>query len=327
MICGTTVIARHLARKNALYTCDNETSMAMIDSSMDLICGEVANKLFPEAILPILGYKSYTLKSFNESVAAFKSFLSINMKNMGEYLVGTTLTIADIYAAGFLFLPFALLVEEGQRKAFPKMTEWFKRVTADPAFVEIFGVPRYCKIMMKPALPAEVEGEKKDEKKEKKEKKGEKKGEKKAEKAEKKADAPAEEATGEDDQPKKKPPNPLDLLKPSPLILDELKREFLANKTEEKRREYIRNTFWKKFDAEGWALWFVDYIKAAGEGEILYKTSNLLDGFLWRIESMGRYGFGMQGIFGEEPHLEMRGVYMWRSTEIPFFVREPARPV
>jgi len=36
---------------------------------------------------------------------------------------------------------------------------------------------------------------------------------------------------------------------------------------------------------------------------------------------MGRYGFGLHGIFGEEPNLEVRGVYMWRGTEIPEFVR------
>jgi hypothetical protein len=35
---------------------------------------------------------------------------------------------------------------------------------------------------------------------------------------------------------------------------------------------------------------------------------------------MGRYGFGILAIFGEEPKLEMRGVYLFRSTEIPFFV-------
>jgi elongation factor 1-gamma len=35
---------------------------------------------------------------------------------------------------------------------------------------------------------------------------------------------------------------------------------------------------------------------------------------------MGRYGFGLLGIFGEEPNLEIRGAFMWRSTEIPFFV-------
>lgn len=35
---------------------------------------------------------------------------------------------------------------------------------------------------------------------------------------------------------------------------------------------------------------------------------------------MGRYGFGIHGIFGEEPNLEIRGVYIFRGKEIPQFV-------
>lgn len=36
---------------------------------------------------------------------------------------------------------------------------------------------------------------------------------------------------------------------------------------------------------------------------------------------MGRYGFGLHGIFGEEPKLEIKGAYLLRGTETPFFVR------
>lgn len=277
VIFGTSVIARHLARKNPLYAIDNEASMAMIDSWMELIHSEIADKLYSEAIMPILGRKSYTNKCFNDAVTAFRAFVPAHMKNLGEHLVGTTLTIADIYTAGFLFMPFALLIDEGQRKAFPKFAEWFKHVTADPDFAAIFGIPRYCKTSMKPVLPAE-ECDKKAEKEKEKTEKKDKKDKKEKEKA-KKPEAEAEEAG--DDEPKKKPPNPLDLLKPSSMNLDDMKREFLANKTAETRRAYIRDTFWKKFDAEGWALWFTDYVKGEGEGQVLYKTANLMAGFLW----------------------------------------------
>ena len=36
----------------------------------------------------------------------------------------------------------------------------------------------------------------------------------------------------------------------------------------------------EKYDPEGWALWFIDYIKAEGEGQKLLFTGNLMNGFL-----------------------------------------------
>jgi elongation factor 1-gamma len=36
---------------------------------------------------------------------------------------------------------------------------------------------------------------------------------------------------------------------------------------------------------------------------------------------MGRYGFGLHGIFGEEPNLELRGAYLMRGTTVPPFVK------
>ena len=138
----------------------------------------------------------------------------------------------------------------------------------------------------------------------------------KKEKKEKKEDEEDDEA------PKKKPKNPLDLLPPSPFDLDNFKRSFFLNKTPETKRKYIQENFWKMFDEEGWAAWYVSYQKMEGECQVLVKTSNLLGGFLWRIDTMGRYGFGVHGIFGEEPNFEVRGLYMWRGTKIPPFMEE-----
>ncbi len=312
MIYETTNIARFLARNTPLYKSENETNMALIDSWMGLF-KEETEKLCAEVIMPVLGHKPYTNRSYNEALACFKSFLP-KLKNMGDYLVGSSLTIADLYAAAMLHFPFALLIDEGQRKAFPKFADWYKKVASDPAFVEVFGIPRFCKTAMKPLLPPQEEHKPEA----KAEKKAEKKPEKKAEKKEKKAEAGEEE---EEEAPKKKL-NPLDQLPPSPFDLDSFKREFLANKTAETRRKYIQEKFWNKFDPNGWGLWYLDYMKAEGECEVLYKTANLLGGFIWRIENMGRYGFGIHGIFGEEPKLELRGAYMWRGTEVPFFMKE-----
>jgi len=33
-------------------------------------------------------------------------------------------------------------------------------------------------------------------------------------------------------------------------------------------------------DLEGWSFWKIEYEKAKGEGEVLFKTNNLMNGFL-----------------------------------------------
>ena len=57
------------------------------------------------------------------------------------------------------------------------------------------------------------------------------------------------------------------------------------------------------------------YNKCEGEGDVLYMFANNLDGFIHRLDPMRRYSFGVLGIYGEEPNLEIYGVLMWRGTE------------
>jgi elongation factor 1-gamma len=273
IIFDTPVILRHLARNTPYYKGNDELSL--IDSWMELYKSEVFDKAYMTVIMPILGHSPYTNRSYNEGLAAFKSQLS-RFDKVGEFLVGNNLSIADIWAVALLHLPFALIMDDGLKKNFAKLTAWFTKVANEPAFVEEFGLPRFCKVTLKPVLPPTEAAE---EKKEGKEKKGGKdKKEKKEKKEDEKKDEKEEE--GDDDAPKKKPPCPLDILPPSSFDIDEFKREFLANKTVETKRKYLQTTFWNKFDPNGWALWYSDYIKAEGEGEVLFKTSNLLGGFL-----------------------------------------------
>ena len=67
--------------------------------------------------------------------------------------------------------------------------------------------------------------------------------------------------------------NPLDLLPPSPFILDEWKRFYSNNET----RPDAINWFWEKYDAEGYSMWRVDY-KYNQELDLLFMSSNLIGG-------------------------------------------------
>ncbi len=74
----------------------------------------------------------------------------------------------------------------------------------------------------------------------------------------------------------------------------------------------------KQFDANGYSVWRLDYIKAEGECEVMYQTSNLLVGFIQRFpDPFRKYALGVHGIFGEEPALAIRGLWILRGQKFP----------
>ena len=77
-----------------------------------------------------------------------------------------------------------------------------------------------------------------------------------------------------------------------------------------------------RLDKAGWSFWDLRYIKYTGEGEVLYKTNNLLNGFIQRAEPFNKYSFGVHMIYGEEPNLDIKGVWMWRGHDIPNLMLE-----
>ena len=75
--------------------------------------------------------------------------------------------------------------------------------------------------------------------------------------------------------------------------------------------------WYKKLDWEGWSFWHFFYDKYGDEGEKLHVTNNLLTGFLSRAEHTSKYTFGRQGVFGEEPNLDIKGVWLVRGVVLP----------
>mmetsp|Transcript_8370 Transcript_8370/g.7438 ORF Transcript_8370/g.7438 Transcript_8370/m.7438 type:complete len:133 (-) Transcript_8370:362-760(-) len=75
--------------------------------------------------------------------------------------------------------------------------------------------------------------------------------------------------------------------------------------------------FWKNFDAKGFSIYKIEYEKAEGEGKVLFLTNNLMNGFIQRLEHFRKYAFGVHGVYGEEPNLEIRGMWVWRGDGLP----------
>merc|ERR1719230_1953280 len=53
------------------------------------------------------------------------------------------------------------------------------------------------------------------------------------------------------------------------------------------------------------------------EGQKLYMTENMTDGFLQRWEDFRKWSFGRICILGTEQKQEIMGVVMWRGQEVP----------
>jgi len=51
-------------------------------------------------------------------------------------------------------------------------------------------------------------------------------------------------------------------------------------------------------------------------------TNNLANGFLQRLEHFRKYMFGTWGVYGDEPNLDIKGLFLWRGVEKPFEITD-----
>ena len=65
------------------------------------------------------------------------------------------------------------------------------------------------------------------------------------------------------------------------------------------------------------SFYFVHYEKYEGEGRVLHQFNNLLNGFLQRMDDkMRKHSLCVLGVYGQEPDLEIMGVYFWRGVGV-----------
>jgi elongation factor 1-gamma len=208
-----------------------------------------------------------------------------------EYLVGNKITVADLVIVVALILPFQVTLDPGFRKSVENVSKYFERVTALPQFVKRFGKIRACQKSIKPVLAAKEE-----------------------KKAAPVAKAAAKKEEGEESAAEKKLSNPLDELPPTTFDLYSFKTFFVNNPD---RRGDGMKFFFENYDKQGYSIYFLHYNKYEGEGIVLYQTANLLNGFLQRIDHFRKHAFAMHCLLGEEPNLEIEGVWLFRGKGIP----------
>ena len=89
-----------------------------------------------------------------------------------------------------------------------------------------------------------------------------------------------------------------------------------------KDRPAVMKEFWGMFDATGFSFWKMKYDALPSEGKVLFRTKNSLSMFLQKMDPFRKYTFAAHGIYGVEDGYDIRGLWMWRGTEIPQEVKD-----
>ncbi|CAL1385630.1 unnamed protein product [Linum trigynum] len=219
------------------------------------------------------------------------------------YLVGHSITLADIVMTCNLYMGFVRILPKSFTSEFSYVERYFWTIVNQPNIKKIFGDVKQTDFVP-PIESAKKPGQQKEKAKPEE-----------ASKKEAKKEEPVTEV--EEEAPKPKAKNPLDLLPPSKMILDDWKR--LYSNTKYNFREVAIKGFWDMYDPEGYSLWFCDY-KYNDENTVSFVTLNKVGGFLQRMDLARKYAFGKMLIIGGQPPFKVKGLWLFRGQEIPQFI-------
>lgn len=310
-------IARYVARLKANNPLLGSSLIdyAHVEQWIDFATLEIDTNIL-RWFIPRIGFSVYLPPVEEATIAALKRALcALNTYLASKtYLVGHSVTLADIIITCNLTLGFSRIMTKSFTLEFPHVERYFWTMVNLPNFRKILGEVKQAE-SLPPVQSAKklVQAQEPTKPKDKVEPKKDANNEVKKEATKPKAQAAAEE----EEAPKPKPKNPLDLLPPSKMILDEWKRLYSNTKTN--FREVAIKGFWEMYDPEGYSLWFCDY-KYNEENTVSFVTLNKVGGFLQRMDLARKYAFGKMLVIGSEPPFKVKGLWLFRGQEIPQFV-------
>lgn len=260
------------------------------------------------ALLPPV--EEAAISGLKRALGALNTHLSSN-----TYLVGPSVTLADIVMTCNLVLGFSKLMTKRFTSEYPHVERYFWTMINQPNFHKIIGDVKQAEFVQ-PIEPAKKLPHPIDPAKPKARSESKQEAKKEAAKEPLKPKPEVEEV---EEAPKPKPKNPLDLLPPSKMILDDWKRLYSNTKTN--FREVAVKGFWDMYDPEGYSLWFCEY-KYNEENTVSFVTLNKVGGLLQRMDLARKYAFGKMLVIGSEPPYKVKGLWLFRGNEIPKFVMD-----
>ncbi|KAE8711699.1 Elongation factor 1-gamma [Hibiscus syriacus] len=261
---------------------DNARIEQWIDFASMEVDANIAKWLYPR-----VGLSVYLPPAEEAAIASLKRALDSLSTHLASntYLVGHSVTLADIIMTCNLYTGFCHIMTKSFTSEFPHIER-----------------QRPVHLLHQKKLATQPKESKPKAKAEPK-----KETIKEAEKPPLKA-----EAAEEEEAPKPKPKNPLDLLPPSKMVLDDWKRLYSNTKTN--FREDSGTCTIPKDTHSGSAT------TNTTRNTVSFVTMNKVGGFLQRMDLARKYAFGKMLVIGAEPPFKVKGLCLFRGQQIPQFV-------
>jgi len=282
---------------------------AQVDAWMDFCSHEVELPV-TMWVYPILGLATKDAATeAKASAELFKALATLDKHLLlRTYVVGESITLADICLVAALYYPFKFVLDEKARSSYPNVVRWYFTCANQKEFKTVLGEVAFADTVATSATPGTT-----------------KKEEPKKEKAAAPAPAPKpkedkkkkdedDDGAPEDDVPKEpKKPDVFASLPPTPLVLDEWKRTYSNSRSV----NYYPSMewFWQNLDRAGYSLWKCEY-KYNDENKVDWQTSNLIGGFIQRCDEVRKYAFGSMVVAGTQAPYLVSGIWLIRGLDI-----------
>lgn len=249
------------------------------------------------------------LENIHKQLASFNEYLSPR-----TYVVGHQATLVEFSVLPFLNMAFQFILEEKERLSYPNVNRYWKNLTASTVHTHLMGEKRKLATKLfklpavvptpapTPATAAPVAAAKTGG--------GDKPKATVVEKPKTGAAAPKAAETPAAAAPKPTPEEEAANAAAS-AFLYAFKTTFTNAPDKVAATEELLNTY----DKKQFSFWFGRYDKHPSEGKELIPTNNLLTNFVARVADVGaaKHLLAVYGIYGEEPDLNLQGVWFWRG--------------
>lgn len=159
-------IMRCLARQSKGIYGQNDLETSTIDQWIDYLSSSV-RPVWINLFMAVMGKEGSDPKSFNIGLANLKKNLEVFEKHLKlrNFLVGYSLTLADVVLVCDLIQPMQVLLDAAFRKdSIPNLTRYCANILNSKAFLNTFGRIHFCKKAINPIFEKKQEVQPKVEK-------------------------------------------------------------------------------------------------------------------------------------------------------------------
>ncbi len=86
-------------------------------------------------------------------------------------------------------------------------------------------------------------------------------------------------------------------------------------------KDEIIENFLNDFNKENYSFWYLEYNNLPNECKVLFKTCNLKNFILQKLEDFRKKCFGVLGVYENKNDYKINGVWMWKGNDIPFEIK------